>query len=149
LWFVGAFIVVLGATLVPFIGAEVLAPVGSLIVGAVAAWWLLRTPGQTIVQAITVAAIAGIGALLASIVAFVALGAVLGNIPAVQEFVRSTEPNPQARLPYEWIPGLSAALGGMVGFGLGLINLLLAVVGGMVTAVVASPERRSVTDAIG
>jgi hypothetical protein len=149
LWFFGAFAVVLGATFVPLIGADILAPGAALGIGVAAAWWLLRTPGHTVTQATALAAIAGAGALVASVMAFVLLGTVLGNMPAIQELIRNSEPHPEARVPYEWIPGLAAGLGGLVGLGIGIVNLLLATLGGLIGALVISPQRRGVQDAIG
>ncbi len=149
LWFLGAFAVVLGATFVPLIGVHILAPCAALVIGVAAAWWLLQSPGHTISQATALAAIAGVGALLASVVAFVFLGTLLGNAPAIQELIRNSEPHPEARVPYEWIPGLAAGLGGLVGFGIGILNLLLATVGGLITALFISPERSTLKDAIG
>jgi hypothetical protein len=148
-WFLGAFAVVLGATFVPVMGADILASGLSLLLGVAAAWWLLRTPGHTPVQATTLSAIVGLGTLLASVVAFVVLGMVLGNVPAIQELVRNSEPHPEARVPYDWIPGLGAALGGLVGFGIGIVNLLLATIGGLITGLIISPERHSLRNAIG
>lgn len=149
LWFLGAFVAILGVTFVPVMGADILAPGVSLVLGVAAAWWLLRTPGHTAVQATTLSAIVGLGTLLGSVVAFVVLGMVLGNVPAIQELIRNSEPHPEARVPYSWIPGLGATLGGLVGFGIGLVNLLLATIGGLVTALIDSPEPRSISDAIG
>ncbi len=119
------------------------------MIGVAAAWWPLQTPGHTVTQATALAAIAGAGALLASMVAFLFLGTVLGNIPAIQELIRNSEPHAEARVPYEWIPGLAAVLGGLVGFGIGILNLLLSTIGGLITALLISPERHSVRDAIG
>jgi hypothetical protein len=149
LWFLAAFVVVLGITFVPIAGADVLAPVAAVVLGVTAAWSAVHTPGHTLMDAVKASASAGAGAWLASFVAFVALGATLGTVPAIQEFIRNSEPYPEARVPYEWIPALTTVLAGLVGIGIGLVNLGLATVAGLITGLVISPERRSITSSIG
>ena len=149
LWFLAAFVIVLGVTFVPIVGSELLAPVAAVVLGAAAARSVIHNPERTVMDALKASASAGAGAWLASFVAFVALGAVLGNVPAIQEFVRNSEPHPEARVPYEWIPSLTTMLGGLVGIGIGLVNLALAIVAGLITGLVISPERRSITSSIG
>jgi hypothetical protein len=94
-------------------------------------------------------AVAGLGALLAGVVAFTVLGSLFAGDPAVQEFVRASEPHPEARLPYAWIPLLGAALGGLVGLGVGLFHLVLATLGGLAVGVLSGAERRGLGEAIG
>ena len=55
------------------------------------------------------------GALTGAVIGLVALGWIAGRYPAFQELVRNSEPNPEARLPYDWIAPLGAATGGVIG----------------------------------
>jgi hypothetical protein len=149
LWFLTGFVVILGCTFVPIVGADVLAPTAAVVLGVAAAWSAVHASGHTLMDAVKASASAGAGAWLASFAAFVALGAIVGNVPAIQEFVRNSEPHPEARVPYEWIPSLTTMLGALVGVVIGLVNLALATVAGLITGLVISPERRGITSSIG
>jgi hypothetical protein len=116
---------------------------------AAAAYWLPRATGRVLAQGAGAGAIAGLGALVAAFVAFTVLGAVLGTDPALQDLVRSSEPHPEARVPYEWIPSLGGAPGGLVGLGVGLMQLVLAAFGGLVVGRVTGTERRDLPQATG
>src|SRR5688572_15624725 len=134
-WTTGAFVLVLVATLVPgVVGLIVLAPLAALAVGAAAAWVRVHSEHATLGQAISTATTVGFGTLAASVVASLLLGLVLGSDPAIQDFVRASEPYPEARLPFAWIPPLAAMLGGLAGLSLGLLNLALAALGGVLGA---------------
>lgn len=131
LWIAGTFFVVLAATVLPTVGWVFAAPALSLIMGATAAWWVRSTPGARATKAAVSGAIAGLGALLASVVAFAVYGWLFGNDPALQEWIRNSEPHPEARIPYDWIAALGAFAGVFVGLASGVINLGLALVGGL------------------
>jgi hypothetical protein len=107
------------------------APALSLVIGATAAWWVRSTSGASTTQATLSGAIAGLGAVAASVAAFAFYGWNFGNDPAIQEWIRNSEPYPEARVPYDWIARLSAVAGVLVGLAAGLINLALAAVGGL------------------
>ena len=138
LWAAGAFVLVLAATMLPTIGVVVAAPLASLAIGAGAAWWVRGAPGATAGRATAAAAMAGTGALLASMAAFTVFGFALGSDPGVQEFIRGSEPHPEARIPYAWIAPLGAFGGALVGLGVGLINLVLAGIGGLLAGIGSS-----------
>ena len=131
LWIAGTFIFVLAATMLPTVGWMVTAPLVSLALGAAAAWWVRSTPGATTLQATLSGAIAGVGALAASVVAFAVYGWLFGADPTIQEWIRSSEPNPGARIPYDWIAPLGASAGAFVGLAAGVLNLVLAAIGGL------------------
>lgn len=84
----------------------------------------------------------GVGALVGSMIGIAILGLVLVNIPGVPEFIRSSEPHPEARIPYEWMTGLGALTGVVVGFFVGLFDLFLSFVGGLLAAMVYDHNRR-------
>ena len=131
LWMAGTFIFVLAATMLPTIGWMLAAPLVSLALGAAAAWWVRSTPGATTLQATTSGAIAGVGALAASVVAFAMYGWLVGADPTIQEWIRSSEPNPAARIPYDWVAPLGASTGAFIGLAAGVLNLVLAAIGGL------------------
>ena len=127
----GTFFVVLAATMLPTLGWVFAAPALSLVMGATAAWWVRSTPGASASQAAVSGAIAGLGALLASVVGFAVYGWLFGNDPALQEWIRNSEPHPEARIPYDWIAALGAFAGVFVGLAAGVMNLALAAGGGL------------------
>ena len=131
LWITGTFLFVLAATMLPTLGWVFAAPALSLVIGATAAWWVRSTPGASATQAILSGAIAGLGALAASVAAFAFYGWHFGNDPALQEWIRNSEPYPEARIPNDWIAPLGAFAGVFVGLAAGLMNLALAAVGGL------------------
>jgi hypothetical protein len=131
-----AFVVVAVATPFELMGIP-LASIAAIAIGAIAGWRASKARGEgTAVRGAEAGAWAGVGALLGSIVGLAVLALIIGNIPEVQEAVRASEPHPDARIPTNLIAPL-AALGGVLGgFALGLIELALATVGGLVAALI-------------
>jgi hypothetical protein len=150
-WATGAFVLVLAATLVPgAVGFLVLAPLASLAAGGVAAWLRVRGDHAPLGQAVSTATGVGLGALVGSVCAALLIGFVLGSDPVVQELVRASEPHPEARLPYAWIAPLAATLGGFAGLALGLFDLALAALGGVLGGLAAGARpTRPLREAIG
>src|ERR1700694_863398 len=148
-WAIVSLITVMALTFVPAVGPFVLAPLASMVIGAAAARAVTGVQASALGPATTAGAIAGIGALLASIVAFALLGFGMGLDPWMQAFVRNSEPHPEARIPYEWIAPLGAALGGFAGLAMGLINLALSSLGGTIMGLWSGGRPlRSLTTAI-
>lgn len=131
-WAMVSLVSVLALMFVRGAGPLLLGPLASLVIGALAARAAVRGQNAALGRASTAGAIAGIGALLATIVAFALLGHGLGLDPSIQDFVRTSEPHPEARVPHEWIAPLGAALGGVAGLAMGLINLALSSLGGTI-----------------
>ena len=131
-----AFIVVALATPFELVGIP-LASLAAIVLGAIAGWWTSKARAEgSAVRGAKAGAIAGVGALLGSIIGLAVLALVIGNIPAVQEAVRASEPHPEARIPTSLIAPL-AALGGVIGgFVLGLVDLALSAVSGLVAALI-------------
>jgi hypothetical protein len=131
-WVAGAFALVFAATMVPFLGAVALGPLAAFAVAMVAGFWVAHYTGAGLGPATGLGAVIGVGALVAATAAFALYGFGIGTDPAVQEFVRASEPNVEARIPYEWMPALGAATGALVGFLAGGVNLMLAALGGLI-----------------
>jgi uncharacterized membrane-anchored protein YitT (DUF2179 family) len=131
-----ALIIVALATPFELVGIP-LASLAALAIGAVAGWWACTARGEgSATRGAGAGAIADSGALLGSIIGLAVLALIIGNIPEVQEAIRASEPHPDARIPTSLIVPI-AALGGMIGgFVLGLIDLALAAVGGLVAALI-------------
>jgi hypothetical protein len=108
-WVLGAFGIVLVAGLVPGMGLIMAAPVASLLIGGAAAFWLGKAAHDTATEAVRASATAGLGALLATVLAFAIVSR--GDVGAIAEL------------------GLYGGL--FVGFAVGLINLGLATLGGV------------------
>jgi hypothetical protein len=120
-------------SLIPYIGAFVFAPVVALVIATVAGRHAARMATSSPATAATKAgALVGVGALAGAVIGLGALVLVVVNIPGVQEFIRASEPNPEARLPYEWIMPIGALAGIIVGAIVGLFDLALSVVAGLV-----------------
>ncbi|HEU5011800.1 MAG TPA: hypothetical protein VFT66_04585 [Roseiflexaceae bacterium] len=139
-----AFIIV--ALLVPFevVGIP-LAPVAAMIIGAAAGWWASTTFGSTPERGASAGAIAGIGALLGSMIGLAVLALIVGTMPEMQEMVRNSEPHPEARIPMEWIGPMALVGGALGGFLLGLIDLVLSTVAGLFAALLYGRNRRAST----
>ena len=139
-----AFIIV--ALLTPFEVAGVpLAPVAAIIIGAAAGWWTSKTFVSTPERGASAGAIAGIGALLGSMIGLAVLALIIGSMPEVQELICNSEPNPEARIPTEWIGPMAVVGGAIGGFMLGLIDLVLATVAGLFAALLYGRNRRTPT----
>lgn len=70
---------------------------------------LLRTPGSQVGDGVIAGLIVGAGVLLGAILDLAALGWIAGHYPSVQELVRSSEPYPEAQLPYHTTGSRSSA----------------------------------------
>jgi hypothetical protein len=84
----------------------------------------------------SIGAVVGAGALLGTTIGLTILGGVAGSNPAIQDFVRASEPHPEARLPYHWIAPLGVVTGAFSGVLFGVSNLVMAVVVGMVVGTI-------------
>lgn len=137
-----AFVVVTLVSLIPYLGTFVIAPLAALAIGAAAgrrAATVARDRAAN--EAAWAGTLVGVAALIGSIVGLALLITFVVDIPAVQEFIRSSEPNPEARIPYEWMVPLGALSGVVVGFFVGLFDLLLALGGGLVAGWIVNHNR--------
>lgn len=137
-------VVIVGlVSLVPYVGWFLIAPIVALMIGAAAGRQAAAaTRSGTTGAGAKAGAKVGVGALIGSIIGVTILGLVLVNIPGAPEFIRSSEPHPEARIPYEWMTGLGALTGVVVGFFVGLFDLFLSFVGGLLAAWVYDHNRR-------
>lgn len=122
-------VAVSGGTSIGYWALPVLGGIGGLLAG----WLALRGNGTGEGKRGTRAGIAfGIGMLIGVMLSFSGMLALLGSDPAVQEFVRMSEPHPEARAPVALIPWLGAGLGLLLGLVLGGQSLITATLGGLV-----------------
>jgi len=125
MWLVGAFGVALAAALTPHIGIGLVAPLAALLAGAAAGAWLGNAAGDTPAHVLQASAIPGLGALLATVVAF--------PIVTLGETSLFVMLGPTGTL--------------LVGIGLGLLNLGLSVLGGALAwLAVAEPTTPAIGD---
>ncbi len=116
-------------------------PIMALVVAAFAGRSAARQGGDAGEGART-GLFVGLGVLIGTVIGFAALGVIAGNIPAVQDLIRASEPHPESRIPYGWIAPLSAATGALIGVLCGLVYLIPATLGGLLGATLGVPNRR-------
>ena len=137
-------LVVVGlAVMVPVIGTFFLAPLGAAVIGAVAAWQASKGADNASRAGLKSGAVVGVGAFIGSVVAISAFATFLGADPAVQEFVRNSEPHPEARIPYELMEPVAAAAGLIIGLIVGAVNFGASTVAGLLAGLVAELRRNS------
>jgi hypothetical protein len=136
-----AFVIVALATPFQLLGVP-LAPLAALVIGAAAGWLVSRRSGESAAgSGARAGAIVGAGALLGSVVGLAVLALFVGNIPEVQAYVQTSEPNPEARIPTDWVAPLGALAGVVVGFLVGLFDLALSAVAGWIAGVFRGQSR--------
>ena len=114
-----------------------LAPIVALVLGAIAGWWISSVRGRgTAEGGVVSGAIVGLGALIGSIIALAVVALFIGNIPEVQQLIQSSEPHPEARLPSNLIAPLALLSGVLGGFMLGIADMVLAALSGMIAGVI-------------
>ena len=144
-----AFIVVALTSLIPLVGAFLVAPLAALAIGAGAGWWASKVlGGGSAGRGAGAGAITGVGALFGSVVGLALLAAMFGNSvgnnPDFQQQLQqgiedAQEQNPDPQAPDIEIPeisggavtGAAGVVGAVGGFCFGLVDLLLAVLGGL------------------
>lgn len=136
-------VVVALASIVPVLGTVVIAPLASLILGAVAGWWASKALGYgTAGRGAAAGAIAGTGALIGSVVGVLLLASIFaGSNPQLdQDFQRALEEarqqDPNAEIPDMSLGALAGLGGGIAGFCFGLFDLFLATIGGLIAGAV-------------
>jgi hypothetical protein len=115
-------------------GLFVAMPLVALVAATFAGYVTFHRPGGTAGVGAFAGFVVGVGTLVGAVIGLTALGWIAGNYPEFQELVRNSEPNPDARLPYDWIAPLGAATGALIGFLSGLTYLVPATIAGLVTA---------------
>jgi hypothetical protein len=136
-----AFVIVALATPFQLFGVP-LAPLAALVIGAAAGWLVSQRLGESAAgSGARAGAIVGAGALLGSIVGLAVLALFVGNSPEVQAYVQTSEPNPEARIPTDWVAPLGALAGVIVGFLVGLFDLALSAIAGWIAGVFHGQSR--------
>lgn len=106
-------------SLIPVAGTLFLGPLAAIAVGAYGAWRTTLSSAN-LGRGLWASAAVGAGALVGTVVAVAMLGASVSGDPAPS-----------------WATALGATVGIFVGFALGLFNLVLAVLGGLVGGLLA------------
>ena len=138
-----AFVVVALVSLIPFLGSFVIAPLVVLGIGAMAGRQAAAAASSHEAnEGAKAGSIVGIGALIGSVIGLTILVMFVANIPAVQEYIRTSEPHPEARIPYEWMVPAGGVMGAVTGFFVGLFDFVVALVGGLLAGAVYGHNRR-------
>lgn len=145
-----ALVTVALSSLIPIIGSFLVAPLTAIIIGAGAGWWASKAlGGGSAGRGAGAGAIAGIGALIGSVIGLGLLGVLFAssaNDPAAQqEFQRqleaAREQNPDAAVPDLDLSTIVAGASLIGGFCLGLFDLLLSTLGGLIAGIVYGRNR--------
>lgn len=114
-----------------FVGI-LLAPTVALLIGAAAGWSDAKAYRGARTGHINTGTCVGVGALLGSMIGLALLALFISTFPEVQPYIQAIESNQEARIPANLIAPLAAVCGLIGGFVLGLIDLILAMLGGRV-----------------
>ena len=134
-------------TAIPFLGPVVLAPLTSLVLGAVAGWWVSRAMGYgTAGRGAGAGAIAGLGALIGSVIGLVLFASMLAQNPELQQsfqegLEQARQEDPNADIPDLNVGALAAIGGSFAGFCFGLFDHFLATIGGLIAGAVSGRNR--------
>jgi ABC-type Na+ efflux pump permease subunit len=124
-------------------GIFVAIPLVAIIAAGFAGYRALHLPGGTAGDGAIAGFVVGVGVLIGAVIGLAALGWIAGSYPEFQELVRNSEPNPDARLPYEWIAPVGAAAGALIGFLSGLTYIVPATLAGLATGVLGGTTNRT------
>lgn len=120
-----------GLWLRDWIGPSLLVPTVMLAVGFLAGWLAVPQVEPSAHNGTRAGFAVGFGALVAVTLVCTGLLAWLGGNPTVQELVRLSEPQPEARLDPAAIPWLGAGVGALLGLTIGAESLATALFGGL------------------
>jgi hypothetical protein len=124
-------VAVAGFSFIPAVGAFCCGPVASMALGAIAGYIGVRWSGPTagVGSGTLAGGIAGIGALIGSVIFWIAAFFIIQNDPALFEEVlrQIEEQQPSSGLTSDDIRNLITFMGPLIGFCAGLIHLLFAV----------------------
>lgn len=144
-----ALVIVALSSLIPLIGSLVVAPLATILLGAGAGWWASKVAGiGTAGRGAGAGAITGLGALIGSGIGLVVLVMISANNPEVQrqiqEMMRTIQSeNPDATMPDSAQLGTAmTAAGAMLGFCVGLIDLFLATIAGLIAGLIYGRNRQ-------
>lgn len=134
-------IVVLIVGFVPFIGALLCGPGGALLIGGAAGYFALRwnTGATGIGQSVLAGAIAGVGTLIGAVVFWIIAVSLASNDASLYDAIQSAlaqQPNAN-QLDPQSLKTLVGLVGPAAGLCFGVLNLVLALAGGAVGALIA------------
>ncbi|MFQ3630688.1 hypothetical protein [Roseiflexus sp.] len=124
-------VVVVGFSFIPAIGPFCCGPIGTIVLAAVAGYLGVRwsSPTAGIGSGLMAGSIAGVGALIGSVIFWIVAFMIVQSDPALfEEVLRQVEEQqPSSGLTSDDIRNLIAIVGPLIGFCAGLIHLLFAV----------------------
>ncbi len=124
-------VVVVGFSFIPAVGVFCCGPIGTMVLAAVAGYLGVRWSGPTagIGSGLQAGSIAGVGALIGSVIFWIVAFMIVQSDPALfAEVLRQVEAQqPSSGLTSDDIRNLVAIVGPLIGFCAGLIHLLFAV----------------------
>jgi hypothetical protein len=130
------------SALIPVIGTIIIGPLAAIIIGAGAGWWASKLAGAgTAGRGAGAGSIAGLGAFLGAIIGTVVLFSIFGNNPEFQQQFQeglneAQQQNPDAQLPALNPAAIAGAGGAVFGFCVGLFNIFLSMIGGLIAGLV-------------
>lgn len=149
-----ALVTVTLSMLIPLLGWFIVAPLTALLIGAGAGWWASKVMGYgTAGRGAGAGTLAGLGALFGAMIGAVLFAAIASQNPTMQReysntidqiIEQSQQQNPEQDVGALRDVGVGTVLtiGGAIGGGcIGLVNLFLAMLGGLVAGVVYGRNR--------
>jgi hypothetical protein len=142
-----ALVAVALSSLIPVIGSILVAPAAAALIGAGAGWWASKLRGYgTAGYGAGAGALAGLGALIGSVIGLAVLLSLFSANPEFQQqfqegLEEARQQNPDAEVPNLDPTALAAAGGVIGGFCLGLFDLLVAMVAGLIAGAVYGRNR--------
>ncbi len=140
-----ALVVTLLSSLIPLLGTFIIAPLATIIIGAGAGWWASKRLGSGGAgRGAGAGSIAGLGAFLGTTIGTVIIFSIMGgNQGFQQQFLTALQDaqqqNPGTELPpidRETLASAAAVIGGGLGFCVGLFNIFLSMLGGLIAGAV-------------
>lgn len=142
-----ALVTVTLSMLIPLLGWFIVAPLTALIIGAGAGWWASKVMGYgTAGRGAGAGTLAGIGALFGAVIGLVLLASIAANNPELQREMSSAmdtirEQNPDQEIGDVPAGALLSITAVIFGGCIGLVNLFLSMLGGLVAGVVYGRNR--------
>ena len=137
-----AFVAVGLSALIPLVGTVIIGPLAAIIIGAGAGWWASKLMGSGGAgRGAGAGSIAGLGAFLGAVVGTIVLFSIFGNNPQFQQQFQqglneAQQQNPEAQIPALNATAIAGAGGAVIGFCMGLFNIFLSMLGGLIAGAV-------------
>jgi hypothetical protein len=142
-----ALVTVTLSMLIPLLGWFIVAPLTALTIGAGAGWWASKVMGYgTAGRGAAAGTLAGLGALFGAVIGLVILALIAANNPELQREMNRAmdtvrEQNPDQNIGDIPAGALLTASAVLFGGCIGLINLFLSMLGGLIAGVIYGRNR--------